>query len=271
MFEKNYLYASIVNAVNQFIKYILIISLSTFLLGCKQQYKLTDSKSENKEINNELSTSDYSETIITPYRDKLKSQMDEVINTSIIAMEVGAPEGLLGNFICDLTFLRAKKESDKTIDFCLLNNGGLRTPLPKGEITRGKIFELMPFENEIVIVEISGEKMLELIEYVKTKSLMTNSRKAGVPVSGFRMTINNDKVTEVRIGMNTFDKAKNYRIATSDYLSNGGDHMDFFIDAVSIENTGIKLRDAILDYIVELKEKGIELNAALDGRIYHAE
>ena len=99
---------------------------------------------------------------------------------------------------------------------------------------------------------------------------MTNSRKAGVPVSGLRMVINNDKVSVVKIGTFAFDKSKNYRVATSDYLSNGGDHMNFFLDPISIENTGIKLRDAILTHIINLNNKDTELNAILDERIYHA-
>ena len=53
------------------------------------------------------------------------------------------------------------------IDFCLLNNGGLRTSLPQGNITRRKIFELMPFENELVVVTISKEKMTDLKAYLK--------------------------------------------------------------------------------------------------------
>ena len=240
------------------------------LIGCKQQYKLTDSKSGNKKINNELSTDDYSETIIYPYRVELALKMNEVINTSLIDMEVGTPEGLLGNFVSDLTYLKAKEISEKNVDFCLLNNGGLRTPLPKGEITRGKIFELMPFENEIVIVELSGERIIDLIDYIKTKSIMANSRKAGVPVSGLRMIINNDKVSDVKIGGLAFDKSKNYRVATTDYLSNGGDHMDFFLNPISIEYLGIKLRDAILIHIINLGNKKTKLNSVLDGRIYHA-
>ena len=186
--------------MTRYCQYTLFLYLSLTLAGCNQQYKLTDSKSGNKEINNELSTNDYLETIISPYRAEIALKMNEVINTSLIDMEVGTPEGLLGNFVCDLTYIKAKEISDKHVDFCLLNNGGLRTPLPKGEITRGKIFELMPFENEIVIVELSGENMIDLIDYIKKKSILRNSRKAGVPVSGLRMIINNDKVSEVKIG-----------------------------------------------------------------------
>ena len=254
-----------------YFRHILIFYLALLLIGCKQQYKITNSKSVNNEINNELSTNNFLETTILPYRTELELQMNEVINTSLIDMEVGSPEGLLGNFVCDLTYLKAQEISDKLVDFCLLNNGGLRTPLPKGEITRGKIFELMPFENEIVIVEISGDNMLQLIEYIKTKSLITKSRKAGVPVSGLRIAINNDTVSEVKIGTFAFDTKKNYRVATSDYLANGGDQMDFFLSPISIENTGIKLRDAILTHIINLSQKDTKLDATIDGRIYYAE
>jgi len=257
--------------MSYYLKHILFFYLAHLLIGCKQQYKLTDSKSGNNEISNELSTSDFLETIILPYRIELDLKMNEVINTSLINMEVGSPEGLLGNFVCDLTYTKAKEISAKPVDFCLLNNGGLRTPLPKGEITRGKIFELMPFENEIVIVELAGKNMLDLIEYIRAKSAITNSRKAGVPVSGLRMIINDDKTPDVTIANFAFDPNKNYRVATSDYLANGGDHMDFFLNPISIENTGMKLRDAILAHIINLNHEKTELNAKLDGRIYYAE
>ena len=257
--------------MSYYLKYILFFYLALLLIGCKQQYKLTDSNSGNNEINNELSTNDFLETIILPYRTELDLKMNEVINTSLINMEVGSPEGLLGNFVCDLTYIKAKEISAKPVDFCLLNNGGLRTPLPKGEITRGKIFELMPFENEIVIVELAGKNMLDLIEYIRAKSAITNSRKAGVPVSGLRMIINDDKIPDVTIANFAFDSNKNYRVATSDYLANGGDHMDFFLNPISIENTGMKLRDAILAHIINLNHEKTELNAKLDRRIYYAE
>lgn len=212
-----------------------------------------------------------SESIILPYRKKLETQMNEVLNTSLVNMEVGSPEGLLGNFVADLTFIRAQQESNSNVDFSLLNNGGLRTPINKGEVSRRNIFELMPFDNTIVIVEISGDKMIDLIEYVRMKSMMSDSRKAGVPLSGFRMMINNDVVEKVFIGAKEFDKNKTYKVATSDYLSRGGDHMDFFLNPINTENTNILLRDAIIEHITALKEKNIPISATLDGRIHHAE
>ena len=71
--------------------------------------------------------------------------MNEVINTSLIDMEVGSPEGLLGNFVCDLTYIKAKEISDKPVDFCLLNNGGLRTPSTKRRNNPWKNFRIDAF------------------------------------------------------------------------------------------------------------------------------
>ena len=90
---------------------------------------------------------------------------------------------------------------------------------------------------------------------LRQNQLITNSRKAGVPVSGLRMIINDDKVSDVKIANFAFDANKNYRVATSDYLANGGDHMDFFLNPISIENTGMKLRDAILAHIINLNHE----------------
>lgn len=254
-----------------FQKNIYYLLLFIFSFGCSKPLQVYDTSSKNTPIEQLTANDSLSETIILPYREQMQKQMDEVLNTSLVDLEVGCPEGLLGDFIADLTFSRARKESKLPVDFAILNNGGLRVPIYKGDITRRNIYELMPFDNEIVIVEITGEKMIDLIDYVKRKSLMSDSRKAGVPVSSLRMMIHDDEVSRVFIGIREFDKDRNYRVVTSDYLANGGDHMDFFLNPISYETTGVKLRDAIIDCIVEFKEKNLPVNALIDGRIYHAE
>jgi len=250
------------------ILYILLIATS--IVGCSD-YKLTKTSSTNTEVANNLPTNKSSDSILAPYRNELKASMEEVINTSSTDMEVGQPEGKLGNFVTDLTLETARLKTGEEVDFCILNNGGLRTPLPKGEITRGKIYELMPFENEIVIVTLKGQQITEMLDYILKRTLLPPSRKAGVPISGIRIMLSDNKIKQVFIGMYEFDPEKTYRVATSDYLAFGGDHMDFFKTNEGIEKTGIKLRDAIIDYIIKAKENGNPINAVLDGRIYYAE
>ena len=253
------------------IKYIVLTGLSLNFLACNKILQVAETSSSNKNNSETVAVSTKANELITPYRDSMNATMDEVLNTSLVDLEVGVPEGLLGDFVCDLTFDRIRNEAKVAPDFCILNNGGLRTPIMKGNITRGKIFELMPFENEIVIVEISSAKMLELIDYIKTKSLLESSRKAGVPVANFRMMMAGGEISNIMINNRQYDKNKTYRIVTTDYLSGGGDNMTFFLNPISIEKTGVKLRDAILDHVIKLKSRNLPINLALDGRIYNAE
>lgn len=196
--------------------------------------------------------------------------MSEVLNTCNVDMERGVPEGLLNNFVADLTLSTARMKSTAFVDLCLLNNGGLRVPIMKGDVTRGMIFELMPFENELLVLDLAGEEMTDLINYIVKRSAGENT-KTGVSMSGMRVTITDGKATQVMIGTTTFAPEKTYRVVTSDYLAGGGDEMTFFAGAVKSEKLNVRLRDAILDYIITLAKKDINIDAELDGRVYISE
>jgi 2',3'-cyclic-nucleotide 2'-phosphodiesterase (5'-nucleotidase family) len=251
--------------------FYLLFSLLILVAGCKDRYKVIKSNSRNDTVQRDFSTQDSLYAFIAPYKNKLDSSMSEVLCISEIDMEIGVPEGILGNYICDIVLSVGRQKTTEQIDFSLLNNGGLRTPIMKGEVTRGMIYELMPFENELVVVTLSGEKMVELIQYVATKTMGATNAKSGVPVSGIRIRMGNGEVTDVMVGMYQFDPAKSYNVVTSDYLAQGGDNMNFFLDPIKSESLNVKLRDAIIDYIITLKSKNINMNAALDGRVYIAE
>ena len=243
---------------------ILLIFLS---LGCNPNYKVIDYTSSNETTINDFSTSDSLFPFVYSYQNKLNETMNEVINSAEVDMEIGNPEGLLGNFVADLVLIKAQKVSKTSVDFCVLNNGGLRKPIQKGPITRGDIYELMPFENELVVLELSGEKVKEFTEFVLKKSLQLDARKAGVPVSGIRMVIKDSLIAETRIGLYTLDVKKKYTIVTSDYLSAGGDNMSFFIEPISSTPLNLKLRDVILEEIITLGKNNLTVKAQFDGRI----
>lgn len=254
--------------------YILIISfLSSIVLleGCKDRYKVIKSNSRNEVVQRDFSTQDSLYDLVDPYKSKLTSKMSEVINQSVVDMEIGVPEGLLGDFVADLVLTSSRVISSNEIDFSLLNNGGLRTPIMKGDVTRGMIYELMPFENELVVLTLSGEKVTELVSYIAAKTYGATNAKSGVPVSGIRIRLAGGQVTDVMIGIRQFDPQKEYRVVTSDYLAQGGDDMTFFLNPIKTENLNVKLRDVILNYIINLASKDIKMNAALDGRIDIAE
>ena len=195
--------------------------------------------------------------LISPYNDGLEYKMNTVINTSEKDMLKAKPEGILSNFVADLVFEEVNELGDFNGDLCLLNHGGLRSSLPFGNITMGNIYELMPFDNEAVLIELEGEKLLEIAHY------LVNS--GGEPVSNIKLSLSAPELMLVNnkpINFNT-----TYNVITSDYLANGGDRMNFFENPVSTKKTGFKIRDLIIEHIQEEKKQGRTLNATLDGRI----
>jgi 2',3'-cyclic-nucleotide 2'-phosphodiesterase (5'-nucleotidase family) len=200
---------------------------------------------------------------ILPYQQKLNSLVDRVIGFSEIKMQKGKPESLLGNFTADLALYLARKKYNKPgaapPDFCVLNNGGLRSALPEGKITVKNIFELMPFENELVVITLSGDSVRSLLKYI--------SAAGGVPVSNIKMNLTDTMLANTYIDGSLFTTSRNYKIVTSDYLAEGGDKMVMFMGAVTTERINLKLRDAIIEYIEELSLSGKNISSALDGRI----
>ena len=240
-----------------------------FILSC-QSYKIVDTSSTNIVVDKNIPEQKFDEIELSKYRDSISKEMNKVINHSLITMEVGCPEGLLGDFISDLSILYIKKnfpENKFNPDFCILNNGGFRNSLNKGSITIGDVFQIMPFDNYLLILEIKGNEMNDLINYIKEKSTTNISRKSGVPLSGIRVKISGDKVSRCMINNQMYDPLKTYKVLTTNYLASGGDDMDFFKNCKTIFNTKLLLRDVIIKYIEELGENNIKINTQFDGRV----
>ena len=236
---------------------ILSFGLLSILPGCKSGSVQLVSK-EDKLISiraDSLAIDRVTDSIIQPFRQTLAQEMNKVLVNADFPIEKALPESSLGNLVTDI----CRKRCSLPSDFCILNNGGLRVALPQGAITKGKVFELMPFDNEIVVVTISGERMKELFEYIATNK--------GIPVSGLKGRLLSNGMTEVYIGDQAFDPSKNYRICTTDYLANNGDKMSFFSKPILLETTGYKLRDALIDEFTQLGLEGKSLNPRTDGRL----
>lgn len=247
------------------LSYIKLFIILGILPACSTAPKLKKVETSMVELNSKTVSSDDSTYIkvVLPYKSKLDSIMNEVLGSSDQALLKGLPEGNLGDFVSDAVIKKTNdkyKPQDKTYaDICLLNNGGLRSQLPKGKVTLGNVFELMPFENEVVILTISGEKMKQLFE-----SLVENN---GAPFSGATVKAKGKKITELKIGGKDLDVTKIYKVVTSDYLAGGGDKYSFFSEPIKVDTMHYKLRDAIIDYIKEETKKGNTIKAEIDGRI----
>lgn len=237
------------------------------VVSCAPHAHISNVQSSTIELNKNADTHVDSNIvrIIAPYKSVVDKEMNEVLIQSKKAMSKGEPEGELGNLVADIILDRANNKYHPTdnipIAICVLNNGGLRVSLPEGAISKGNIFELMPFENEMVVVTLSGEKMRTLVNFIAAKN--------GMPVSGIKMGIKDKEATHIMINGVALDPAGTYKVVTSDYLAGGGDKMDFFKDASKTEPLNYKLRDALIDYMKEANKNGKVLDAHLEGRVYY--
>jgi len=248
----------------QILKNLFSLFLSLIIFNsCSNKMQVTSIQPSSIQLNNTSAEDEGIKSLIEPYKSVLDNEMNEVLITSTAEAVKGQPESTLGNLIADITLWESNnvllKKNLPPADICMLNNGGLRTSLPEGKINVGKIFELMPFENEIVVLTLSGEKALGLLNYV--------ARSNGQPLAGATLEIKDEKPENILIGGKAFDPTKTYRVVTSDYLAGGGDKMRFFNEPLSYQILNVKLRDAIINYMRAENKKGNTLNPKTDGRI----
>ena len=227
-------------------KKIYIILFTILFYSCETTYHLNSFDSKVLNVNSVIDSTIYN--IIQPYQNEIEEQMNETLVYTKNDLTKGRPQSTLGNFVTDLCL----NYCDANI--CVFNNGGLRTTIDRGDITRGKIFELMPFENELVILELNKTDFIGLLNYI--------SLRGGEPFSGLNIKIDkNNNIIEHSWPVN-FDNNETVKVLTSDYLANGGDKMSFF-KGKKQHKIGLKLRDAIIDYC----EKNDTIDIRLDNRI----
>ena len=243
-----------------FIKFLFFSSLFIFN-ACSKKTSVTNFTESHYVINsNQLDSALYKEII--PYKKVHDEQMNFILATSEEALVKGDVESTLGNFFCDAVLFETKKmlgKDSSLLNVAIFNKGGLRNSLPKGNITFGNVFELMPFDNELVLLKLSGLQFKDM--------LLKICEKGGIPVGGMKMVISNNKPINILINEKLFDDTKDYWVVTSDYLANGGDNYIFFKNAIERRAMNILLRNVIINYCKTVTQSGKTIKSQLDGRI----
>lgn len=197
---------------------------------------------------------------VKPYADIAVKTANEVIGYTDEDLTPGRPESLLGNFFADVMLSYAQKHSTGRVDFAVTNPGGLRKPIHKGNIKVAHIYELMPFENALVVLDLKGDRVQALADSIAAHH--------GGPVAGIRFGINNRKAVNVTIAGAPLDAGKTYRVVANDYIAKGNDFYQELTKASSAEFFTVSLRAVILDWVKQETAKGNHIHATLDGRIY---
>jgi len=207
------------------------------------------------------------EAVILPYRAKLMKDMEEVLCISDAPLFGGRPESPLTNFCADLILQESDSICLKSypgihVSISMVNRGGLRVPIPKGEVKVRTMFELMPFENEIVFLKMEGAVLRRFIDHM--------AARGGEGVAGMRFGIRDDKAVNPEIQGQPLDDSKSYWMVTSDYIANGGDGSEILKEVKERIVTGVKFRDLFIDHLRKMGRKKMTIEAKTDGRIYDA-
>jgi 2',3'-cyclic-nucleotide 2'-phosphodiesterase (5'-nucleotidase family) len=202
------------------------------------------------------------EALVEPFRARMGDRINEVLGEASGPFTKAWPEGSLGNFAADAILWGARRTVGQDVEIAVANNGGLRVPLAEGPITAGTIFELMPFDNTISVLTLSGRQLQETADYIASRG--------GEPVAGwsFRMeeTENGRVARDVLVGGEPLESERVYRLATSDYLANGGDEFAVFQKATAQLDLPLLVRDVFMEYVRHLKI----IRPSLEGRITEA-
>ncbi|CAL2083714.1 UDP-sugar hydrolase [Tenacibaculum sp. 190524A05c] len=243
-------------------KRLLLLCSLVLLFNCKEEQKsLVKITAKTIKVDSTLSGDQNIEEVIAPFREKMVASINTVISYTPkdLVRTDGKLESSLGNLMADLSFERANplfhKLTEKNIDFAMFNYGGIRAGIPAGEITNKHAFELMPFENSLVVVELTSDKIKELVTY------LVENNKAHPLSKQVKLTVKNES-PNLLVNDKPIDNSKTYFVLTSDYLQSGGDKMNFFKNPVNLYKLDYKVRDAIIDYF---KSKDT-LVSNLDGR-----
>lgn len=180
----------------------------------------------------------------------------------------GMGAGSLGNFVSDGMRWQASLKSGQPIDLALMNGGGIRrNSISEGELRARDIFELLPFENALVTVELTGEQLIRLLKMI----VAGREAQAGARIVYFTKP---DKTNEIEIlklrtpgGEKEIDPEATYRVVTIDYLVKvGGERYAVLQEGKNLRPLGITLRDAVMAYVKSETAAGRAIRPNLDGR-----
>jgi 2',3'-cyclic-nucleotide 2'-phosphodiesterase (5'-nucleotidase family) len=244
---------------------LFILLLAGFISSsCQQAEKPRFSSAQVIELDSNIAPAPQVEAYISPLRDSIETIMNEIIGQTQKEMFPEKPGTPLSNFIADLLCDAAKNEiqmanKENLPLFSVININGLRAPLPKGNITVSDIYSLMPFENQLVILKLSGQEITELFNHIGTSG--------GDGIAGATFTFRNKQVLNPKINGNPLQNDQFYYVATSDYLANGGDHYTIFTKASEKFTSNHKIRDLIISHIREMTSRGRIINPPDEKRV----
>ncbi|SKB90995.1 5'-nucleotidase, C-terminal domain [Sphingobacterium nematocida] len=238
----------------------LAIVIAWTLAGCKTTYVPKLSEPTTYAINSSLPEDSTIIRYYTPFKQQLDQEMNRTIgySTRHLTKSRSDAESLAGNFFADALLAMGKK-IDPEAQLSLATKGGIRSEVKQGDVTIGSMFELMPFENTVTILELSAKDLAILADFI--------AKTGGQPIAGFTVKIKEEKAAEIRIDGKEIDPTRSYKLVTYDYLANGGDYIEGITHPLKRTDSSLRVREGLIEYVQGLTKAGKNINTELDGRV----
>lgn len=224
--------------------YILIGISFVFLQACqRRQTYFAYYENSTIRVDEKIKAEDSTTlAMIRPYKVKLDEQMNEIIGYNSEELIKAKPGSNLTNWMADAMAESYERLAREKLDFVVANYGGIRiNSVAGGDLTLGKLYEIMPFENALVVMDLNGDQVKLLLDRI--------AAYGGWPVSeGLNFEIADSTATNIVIQNKPWNAKGQYRIGLPDYIANGGDDFDFLKPLPRV-NTGLLVRDLLISDI----------------------
>ena len=209
--------------------------------------------------------------ILKPYVDKATESLKDVVLKSTKEFEFGKrltrfQEMPSGDFLTDAMVWYLEKTGLK-VDGAITNGGGIRAPLPEGDITKEAVISMLPFENYVYVVTLTGRDTVDLFNFIGS---INRGAGAFAQVSkGINYTLTYDEngkgsISDITINGEPLDENRTYRFACNDYNAKGGDGYEVFTRSIDTYNSSMLLSDVFIEYAKTFTEP---FTPKTDGRI----
>jgi 2',3'-cyclic-nucleotide 2'-phosphodiesterase (5'-nucleotidase family) len=207
------------------------------------------------------------EKLLAPYSEKVRA-LSVVLGTlegNLKKESVGA--GTLGNFVTDGILAETRRKTGKSIALAIANAGGLRkNEIAAGQLRASDIFELLPFENTLITLEVTGVQLLKIVQ-IGTRDAQSGARVNYRWNEQNRTEFISAKLIDANGSEREIDPKSVYTIVTIDYLYrlNSGSYA-VLQEGKNVTPINATIRDAIIDYVKFETAAGRTIRAKLDDR-----
>ena len=238
-------------------KIAIVILIALSWCACHQPGKVVSKTSKIHMIDSTLDAIQDTQYLayLEPIKTELETQLNEAIGYAPKDLEVYQPECPMLNWASDALYEMAKQLCPEQVDMAVVNIGGMRCNWGAGNITFRHVFELMPFDNELVVLTMTGKEILALCDVF--------AKCGGQGVAGLRMSASKGVLRSAKIAGKDVVPEAYYTVATSDYLSQGNDGMTPLKNYEAMWKSERKIRDLYIEYIQQMKT----VEAKVDGRM----